>query len=100
MMSWQQYGEDSMRRKRHAPIPLEGGDEPCSPPPEEYLYRCSVCSEEMLVNEAIIDVAISAATFRGEYEHDARRLLSTLPFRETSVIALNINSLSMADWTA
>jgi len=26
-----------------------------------------VCREEMLVNEAIIDVAIGAATFRGEY---------------------------------
>ena len=54
----------------------------------------------MLVNEAIIDVAISAATFRGEYEHDASRLLSTLLFRETSVIALNINSPSTAEWTA
>jgi hypothetical protein len=54
----------------------------------------------MLVNEAIIDVAIGTATFRGEYEHDARRLLSTLPFRETSVIAFKINSPSTAEWTA
>jgi len=30
-------------------------------------YRCPVCGEEMLVNEAIIDVAIGAAKFRGEY---------------------------------
>jgi hypothetical protein len=33
-------------------------DEPFGPPPEEYLYRCPVCGEEMLVNEAIIDVAV------------------------------------------
>jgi len=26
-----------------------------------------LCSEEMLVNEAIVDVTIGAATFRGEY---------------------------------
>jgi hypothetical protein len=26
-----------------------------------------VCGEEMLVNEAIIDVAVGAAKFRGEY---------------------------------
>jgi hypothetical protein len=31
------------------------------------LSRCSVCSEEMLVNEAIIDVAVSAAKFGREY---------------------------------
>ena len=43
-------------------------DEPFGPPPEKYLYRCPVCSEEMLVNEAIIDVAIGAAKFRGEYQ--------------------------------
>ena len=57
-----------MRRKRHEPIPPESLDEPFGPPPEEYLYRCPVCSEEMLVNEAIIDVAIGAAKFRGEYQ--------------------------------
>ena len=45
----------------------EGLDEPFGPPPEEYLYRCPVCGEEMLVNEAIIDVAIGMAKFRGEY---------------------------------
>ena len=56
-----------MRRKCHEPIPPEDRDEPLGPPPEGYLYRCPVCSEEMLVNEAIIDVAIGAATFRGEY---------------------------------
>ena len=43
------------------------GTIPFGPPPEEYLYRCPVCGEEMLVNEAIIDVAIGAAQFRGEY---------------------------------
>jgi hypothetical protein len=34
----------------------------------QYLYRCPVCGEEMLVNEAIIDVAVGAAKFRGEYQ--------------------------------
>ena len=42
-------------------------DEPFGPPPEEYLYRCSVCGEEMLVNEAIIDVGIGMAKFQREY---------------------------------
>jgi hypothetical protein len=55
-----------MRRKRHEPILPEALDEPFGPPPEEYLYRCLVCHEEMLVNEAIIDVAIGAAKFRGD----------------------------------
>ena len=56
-----------MRRKRHEPLPQEGWDIPFGPPPEEYLYRCPVCGEEMLVNEAIIDVAIGAAKCHGEY---------------------------------
>ncbi len=56
-----------MRRPRHEPLRSAVPDEPFGPPPEEYLYRCSVCSEEMLVNEAIVDVAIGAAKFRGEY---------------------------------
>ncbi len=56
-----------MRRKRHAPPPKAGVDEPFGPPPMEYLYRCSVCSEEMLVNEAIIDVGIGMAKFHQEY---------------------------------
>jgi hypothetical protein len=56
-----------MRRKRHEPLPPEALDEPFGPPPEEYLYRCPACGEEMLVNEAIIDVAIGAAKFRGEH---------------------------------
>ena len=57
-----------MPRKRHEPILPEVLDELFGPPPEKYLYRCPVCSEEMLVNEAIIDVAIGAAKFRGEYQ--------------------------------
>ena len=56
-----------MPRKRHELLPLDILDEPFGPPPEEYHYRCPVCGEEMLVNEAIIDVAIGAAKFRGEY---------------------------------
>ena len=47
--------------------PREGIDIPFGPSPEESLYRCAVCGEEMLVNEAIIDVAVGAAKFRGEY---------------------------------
>ena len=46
---------ENMRRKRHEPLPPEALDEPFGPPPEEYLYRCPVCREEMLVNEAFID---------------------------------------------
>ena len=38
-----------MRRKRHEPLPPEVLDEPFGPPQEEYLYRCPVCDEEMLV---------------------------------------------------
>jgi hypothetical protein len=56
-----------MCRKRHEPVPPNDLDVPFGPPPEEYLYRCPVCQEEILVNEAIIDVAIGVATFRGEY---------------------------------
>ena len=56
-----------MRRKHHEPLPQDSLDEPFGPPPEDYLYRCPACGEEMLVNEAIIAVAIGAATFRGEY---------------------------------
>src|SRR5262249_9912498 len=47
--------------------PTGGAGEPFGPPPEEYRYRCPVCGEEMLVNEAIIDVAVGAAKFRREY---------------------------------
>jgi hypothetical protein len=57
-----------MRRKRQEPIQPEGLDAPFGLPPEESLYRCPVCQEEMLVNEAIIDVAIGAAKFRGDYQ--------------------------------
>jgi len=65
-MSWEQSGEGSMRRKRHEPLPQEGLEVPCGPPPEEYLYRCPVCNAERLVKEASIAVAIGAARFRGE----------------------------------
>jgi hypothetical protein len=53
--------------KRCELILPEARDEPFGPPPEEYLYRCPVCGAEMLVKEAIIDVAVGAAKFRGEY---------------------------------
>src|SRR5712692_10398840 len=64
-----------MRRKHHEPIPQESLDEPFGPPPEGYHYRCPVCSEERLVNEAIIDVAIGTAQFRGAYRGGACRRL-------------------------
>jgi hypothetical protein len=63
-----------MCRKRHEPIPQEGRAILFGPLPEEYLYRCPVCGEEMLVNEAIIDVAIGAAKFRGEYQGGMPRI--------------------------
>ena len=56
-----------MRRKKPEPLPTEGIDEPFGPPPEESLYRCSVCGEEMFVNEAIIDVGIGMAKFQNAY---------------------------------
>jgi len=55
-----------MRRKRHEPIPQEGLDVPFGPPPEEYLYRCPVCDEEMLVNEG--DYSIFAGFWYGSRE--------------------------------
>lgn len=55
-----------MRRTRHAPLPPAALDVPFGPPPEAYRSRCPVCGEERLVNEAISDVAVGAATFRGE----------------------------------
>src|SRR5215471_4002159 len=64
---YQRVSEVSIRRKRHEPIPPESLDEPLGPLPEGYRYRCPVCSEERLVNEAIRDVAIGAAQFRGAY---------------------------------
>ena len=56
-----------MRRQRNEPIPRESLDEPFGPAPEEYLSHCPVCGEEMLVHEAIVDVAVGAAKFRGAY---------------------------------
>lgn len=55
-----------MRRKRNEPIPQEGLDVPCGPPPEASRSRCAVWGAEMLVNEAIVDVAVGAAHFRGD----------------------------------
>jgi hypothetical protein len=63
-----------MRRKRHEPVQPDDRDVSFGPPPEEYLYRCPVYLEEMLVNEAIIDVAIGAARCCGAYREACRRL--------------------------
>jgi hypothetical protein len=64
----------NIRRKRHEPIPPEALDKPFGSPPEEYRSRCAVCSAEMLVNEAIMAVAIGTANFHGEYTGEMSRL--------------------------
>jgi len=46
--------------------PREGIDIPCGLPPEAYLSRCGGGGEEMVVKEAIMDVAVGVATFQGE----------------------------------
>ena len=51
-----------MNRQGTEPLLREGIDIPFGPPPEEYLYRCPVCDEEMLVNEAALIMA-SATPF-------------------------------------
>ncbi len=57
-----------MSQDANDPRPREGIDMSFGPPPEEYLYRCPVCGEEALVNEAIVDVAIGTLKFYGEYK--------------------------------
>jgi hypothetical protein len=49
-------------------VPEEEGELPFGPPLEEYLYRCSACGEEWLVDDVIVDAAVGMAKFRGEYE--------------------------------
>ena len=49
-------------------VPEEGDDVPFGPPVEEYLYRCSACGEEWLVDDVIVDAAVGMAKFRGEYD--------------------------------
>jgi hypothetical protein len=56
-----------MRRKRHEPIPRENLDEPYGPSPEAYRYRCPVCREERLVNEADHGCGHCAATCHSVY---------------------------------
>jgi hypothetical protein len=68
MTSSRQSKKGSMAQDVNEPQPREGIDIPFGPPPEEYLYRCPVCGEEELVNEAIIDVGVGAAKFRREYQ--------------------------------
>jgi hypothetical protein len=69
MMSWRLWKEAKRRRKRYEPIRQESPDEPFGSLPEEYLYRCLVCCEELLVHKAIIDGAMSTAKFHREYEY-------------------------------
>ena len=49
-------------------VPEEGDDVPFGPPIEEYLYRCSACGAEWLVDEVIVDAAVGMAKFRGAYD--------------------------------
>jgi hypothetical protein len=67
MTNSKRSGRDDIAQPDNEPLLREGIDIPFGPPPEEYLYRCPVCGAEYLVNEAIIDVAVGAAQFRGEY---------------------------------
>ena len=67
MTSSRRSKKGSRAQDAHERQPREGIDIPFGPPPEAYLSRCGVCGEEMLVNEAIIDVVVGAAKFRGEY---------------------------------
>jgi hypothetical protein len=61
----------------------EGIDIPFGPPPEEYVYRCGVCGVEDLVNEAIIDVVVGGAKFRGDYQGGMPKLECPKCCRET-----------------
>ncbi len=56
-----------MRQKRKKPLIEKELEEPFGPPPEEYDYRCTICGERLLVNEAIIDVGIGMAKFNNDY---------------------------------
>jgi hypothetical protein len=60
--------EGNMSYDANAPPPREGIDSPFGPPPEEYLYRCSACGREALINEEIIDVTIGRLKFDGDYQ--------------------------------
>jgi hypothetical protein len=57
-----------MHQACNDPVPEEGDDVPFGPPIDEYLYRCSACGAEWLVDEVIVDAAVGMAKFRGEYE--------------------------------
>ena len=66
-LRWTRYGEGRRRRKHHEPRPQEGLDDPFGPPPEASLARGPVWGEELVVQEALREVASGAAKLRGEY---------------------------------
>lgn len=68
MTNSKRSGRDDIAHPGNEPPLREGIDIPFGPPPQESLYRCPVCGAEDLGNEAIIDVAVGAAKFRGEYQ--------------------------------
>jgi hypothetical protein len=82
---------EAMRRGKYASQatradPTRSLGKPFGPSPEEYRYRCQVCSAEMLVNEVIIDVAIGAAKFHGESTGGMPRLgVSRMQWRDFGV---------------
>lgn len=67
MTSWERSKEANRRRKRPEPPPQARVAEPFGPPPIEYLSRGSVCGEERLVNEAIMEVGMGMVQFPQDY---------------------------------
>jgi hypothetical protein len=61
MRSEKRGGEGRRRRQHHEPLPQEGLDEPCGPPPSEDLERCAVCGAERLGQEASREVGLGMA---------------------------------------
>jgi len=49
-------------------VPEDDDDVPFGPHVEEYLYRCSACGAEWLVDDVMVDAAVGMAKFRGEYD--------------------------------
>jgi hypothetical protein len=75
--------EVTMNDDANAIPPREGIDTPFGPPPEEYLYRCSACGREALINEEIIDVTVGTLQFYGKYKGGMPPLICPRCERET-----------------
>lgn len=57
-----------MKDDANEPLQQDKINAPFGPPPEEYLYRCSTCGGEGLINEEIIDVTVGTLKFYGRYQ--------------------------------